>query len=444
MKKRILVVDDDPQILELVAFTLENNGHEILRAESGSEALMKTMKEMPDLVLLDLKLPDKNGDQVLAEIKETQNQVPVVMMSAHGTIKVAIEAIKKGALDFIEKPFEIEELELKVQQVFEKVELKKEVKALRNQLGEKYSDKAMIASAPAMKEVMKLIDVAAGSEVNVLIQGESGTGKEMVARAIHFGGDRGDAPFIGINCAAIPSNLLESELFGHEKGAFTGAVARKLGKFEKAGCGTIFLDEIGDLSADLQVKLLRVLQEKEIERLGGHEQIPLQARFVFATNKDLKKLIEAGDFREDLYFRMNVLNLPVPALRERKEDLAALVDYFCKQFAKEESVKIEPTALKKIQDYPWPGNIRELENFIQRTLLLKTESEKVITVTDTRSLEGAVREGSQDESLDAREKIAIGEALDKSNGNIAQASKLLGISRDTFYRKMKRYGIERE
>ena len=324
---------------------------------------------------------------------------------------------------------------------------------LRKELGEKYKFKSMIGKSTEMKKVFDAIDLAAKSDLSVLIEGESGTGKELVARAIHFNGLQKQGSFVAVNCAAIPENLLESELFGHEKGSFTGALARRVGKFEQAQGGTLFLDEIGDLPPSLQVKLLRVLQEREIERVGGNQSIPIQVRFMVATNRDLKQLVNEQKFREDLYFRVNVFPIRIPSLRERKEDIPELLKYFIqKNQGKKPPVRVDPQALQGIMDYSWPGNIRELENFVERLLLVKKDRQ-VIMPEDIHSLLDPQKKeppAAREEVLSLQdrgkvmgdaEKAIFENALKETGGNVSKASKMVRVSRDTFYRKMKKYSL---
>lgn len=451
--KLILIVDDDKKICELIDFRLSRRGYTTASAVRGDQALEEIKKTHPTLVMLDVRLPDMNGVDLLKKIKEQFPNTNVIMISAHADIKLAVDCMKEGAYDFIEKPFSFPELDAKVKHVFDQYHLKEEVSMLRKELGEKYKMKTIIGKSEAMQKVFRSIDLAEKSDVSVMIDGESGTGKELVARAIHFNSAQKNGPFVAVNCGAIPENLLESELFGHEKGAFTGAIARKAGKFEQAEGGTIFLDEVSDLPGSLQVKLLRVLQEREIERVGGTESIPIHARFIAATNGDLKKLISDGKFREDLYFRIHVFPIRIPPLRERKDDIPELLKYFLKKYKgqDEKPFRIDAAGLKKIMEYHWPGNIRELENFVERLALVKGNSE-VITEEDINALDAfgttapvieptAVSWDSKDKVTGEVEKNLLQNAIKEAGGNISKASKILNISRDTFYRKMKKYAL---
>ncbi len=454
MNKTILVVDDDPKIAKLIEFRLQKQGHAVQIASSAREALDHVRAHHPLLVMLDIRLPDKNGVDVLKEILKINPEAHVIMISAHADVTIAVDCMKFGAYDFIEKPLAFPELDAKVKHLFKQFALEEEVSQLRQELGEKYKLKSIVGKSAAMQKIMSSIEVAAKSDANVFIEGESGTGKELVARAVHFNGLRKNGPFVAINCAAIPETLLESELFGHEKGSFTGALTRRIGKFEQAEGGTLFLDEIGDLSASIQVKLLRVLQEREIERIGGGVSIPIHVRFIMATNKDLKRMVQDEKFREDLYFRINVFPIDVPPLRERKDDIPELLKYFIQRYSrnKKSNVTIEPEALKAFMNYSWPGNIRELENFVERWMLVRKEG-AALTRADADLL--IERKNSSDPDLsqdpltwksknqvvESTEKALLENALRQSGGNVSKASLLLNISRDTFYRKMKKYSL---
>lgn len=458
MNKTVLVVDDDRKIAELIRFRLTHQGYATQCAYNGRDALEQVAREQPVLVMLDIRLPDLNGVEVLKTIIKNHPASHVIMISAHADVKVAVECMKLGAYDFIEKPLELPELDAKVKHVFNQFVLEEEVSILKKELGEKYKYKSILGKSEKMKKVFRAVELAARSNVNVLIEGESGTGKELVARAIHFSGLRKEHPFLAVNCGAIPDNLLESELFGHEKGAFTGAVAKKIGKFEQAEGGTIFLDEIGDLPPALQVKLLRTLQEREIEPLGGARAVSINIRFIVATNKDLGKLVRENRFREDLYFRIHVFPISIPPLRERKEDIPELLRYFIKKYHPNRrlTVHVEPGALKKLVDYPWPGNVRELENSIERLMLVNGQRD-VVMEADIDALELWKNEPAvpavnhtdvdwrdKEKVLGDTERALLERALMESGGNVTEASKQLRMSRDTFYRKMKRYALQRK
>lgn len=452
MNKEVLIVDDDKKIAELIDFRLKKQGLATHCVFRGQDAIDYVQQHPPALVILDIRLPDVNGVEVLKELQRISPETYILMISAHADVKLAVDCMKWGAYDFIEKPLAFPELDAKISHVFRQFHLEEEVSNLKRELGEKYKYKTIIGRSPAMKKVFEGIEMAMKGDASVLIEGESGTGKELVARAIHFNGLRKAGPFVAVNCSAIPENLLESELFGHEKGAFTGALARKIGKFEQAQGGTIFLDEIGDLPGALQAKLLRVLQEREIERVGGSETIPIKARFVTATNQDLKKLVNEGKFREDLYFRIHVFPIQTPPLRERKEDIPELLKYFIKKHrAGRRGITLASPALKMLVEYEWPGNIRELENLVERLLLVKGEG-GIVTEEDIHSLNALNSESAapsdsdlfdKDKVMGDAERSLLENALKETDGNITHASRLLKISRDTFYRKMKKYTLLR-
>ncbi len=444
-------------ISQLIDFRLKQKGYETHCLFRAGEVAEYVKTHCPVLTLLDIRLPDGDGVEVLKNLRRESPEANVIMISAHADVKVAVDCMKYGAYDFVEKPIEFPELDAKVKHVFEQYSLKEEVSLLKRELGEKYKFKSIVGKSPLMKKLFENVDIAAKSDVTVLISGESGTGKELVARAIHFNGLNKNGPFVAVNCGAIPENLLESELFGHEKGAFTGAATRKIGKFEQAQGGTLFLDEIGDLPSMLQVKLLRVLQEREIERVGGEKPVPIRVKFIAATNRDLRKMVADGEFREDLYFRLNVFPLVVPSLRERREDIAELLRYFLEKYepGRKKSVRIEEAALQKLMDHAWPGNIRELENFVERWTLVKGSGADLMSAADVQCLEAPARrtEGpaepvgfpalrSKNSAVQTAERELLEKALREAGGNVSKASRMLQISRDTFYRKMKKYSLQ--
>ncbi|MFA5881843.1 MAG: sigma-54 dependent transcriptional regulator [Eubacteriales bacterium] len=433
----------------IIEKALSKEGYKIISAACGSEGLAKLEGFSPDLVLLDLRLPDMSGIDVLRAVKHEQPRIPVIMITAHGTVESAIEAMKIGAVDYISKPFDMEELKIVVQRSLEVVELASEVDYLRGELGEKLNT-TLIGESQAISDIKALIAKAADTPATVFIEGESGTGKEVVARLLHQQSSRANKPFVAVNCAAIPETLLESELFGYERGAFTGAVNRKKGKFEVAGSGTIFLDEIGEVPPQIQVKLLRVLQEKVFERVGGNETVKMGARVIAATNRNIKKSVREGSFREDLYYRLQVIPINLPPLRDRKEDIPELVDYFLKKYDYRHKVKgFSPGALKLLCNYEWPGNIRELENTVERSLILC--SDHLITssylpreMTDeTRpDKDLAIDLPENGISLEDVERSLIVKALQKSGGNQTKASRLLGVTRSALIYRMEKYNIE--
>ncbi len=447
----VLVVDDDKNICKIIEINLKKTKLYNVNVVSSGEACLKVIREeIPDLVLLDIQMPGIDGIETLKKIKEEESRIPVVMMSAHGTVEKAVKSMRLGAYDFISKPFESDRLLVTVQNALMTSSLKREVDELRSVLKSKYEFKNIIGQSGGMQEVFKAMEKVINSNVTVLIQGESGTGKELIARAIHFHGlVRANKPFVAVNCSALPESLLESELFGHEKGSFTGAAGRRIGKFEQANSGTVFLDEIGLMSPMTQAKVLRVLQEREFERVGGNELIKVDLRLISATNRDLEEAMKKGEFREDLYYRISVFPIKLPPLRERKEDIPLLAAYFIDKYAKQENKLIEGVsmdALDLLMAYNWPGNVRELENAIERAIVLAMDKE--ISAKDlptaVKSL-GEKRIYESDDKLsnwiEKLEEEALKQALLECEGNISQTAKKLGIGRATIYRKAKKYGL---
>ncbi len=379
----ILVVDDEPNIRRVLEAVLAKDGHNVITAENGRKGLDIISKDNSiDVVITDLIMPDINGVELLAAAKEINPDMSVLMITAHGTIKSAVDAMKLGAFDYITKPFDLDEIKLVVKKALEHKDLFDENRELRTQLKRNYKFDNIIGSSPAMQEVFETIERVKDTKATVLIRGESGTGKEAVAKALHYNSIRADKPFVAVACVALSEQLLQSELFGHEKGSFTGAVGQKKGRFEMANHGTLFLDEIGDIPPTIQMMLLRVLQEREFERVGGTETIRVDIRLVTATNQALEKLVEEGKFREDLFYRLQVVTINMPPLRERKEDIPALVDHFISMYAQENNKSIthaSPEALELMTQYNWPGNVRELENAIERAIVLADNSAKFIT-----------------------------------------------------------------
>ncbi|MDP2967581.1 MAG: sigma-54 dependent transcriptional regulator [Deltaproteobacteria bacterium] len=467
----ILIVDDDRSIRYSLKRMLEDN-FSVLTAQNGEEALARVKESTPDLVIMDIKMPGRSGIEVLKEIKLVDPKSLVILMTAYGTTETAIEAMKYGAFDYILKPFPIPQMKELVQKAITLRKLMKEEVSYAPEPDQKKEEEQIIGSSLKMQEIYKVIGQVAPSDVTVLLRGESGTGKELIARAIYQHSLRSNQLYLPINCAAIPDTLLESELFGHEKGAFTGAISRRIGKLEQCQGGTIFLDEIGDMSLSTQAKLLRILQEKSFERLGGRETIRVDIRFIVATNKDLEEAISKGEFREDLYYRLNVVSIKIPPLRERKEDIPALVSYFLRKFNRElkkRVVGITPGAMEKISFYGWPGNVRQLENVLKRAMLLCQGEwildDQLLLEVEERRESGEVRDRRTFENLvdslfeeltgnplaqegldmvSAIEKGLIIRALQKTNGNQVQAASLLGINRSTLRGKMDRYHIKKE
>lgn len=455
-QKRILIVDDEVGARESLKIILKNRNYDLLLAASGEEALRIFQQERPHITLLDIIMPTLDGLKVLKKIKQIDAKAIVIMITAAKSIKTAVEAMKLGAYDYITKPFNVDEIRLIVKKAFSNLDLMGEVEYLRAEIGRIYGLDNIVGKSKAMKDIFSLIKQVADSKLTVLIQGESGTGKELVARAIHFNSLRKNKPFIDVNCAAIPDTLMESELFGHEKGAFTGAHERKLGRFELAHGGTLFLDEIGDLSLSNQSKILRFLQEREFIKIGGSKPIRVDVRIIAATNKNLEKSIRDGSFREDLYYRMNVFPILIPPLRRRKEDIPLLVNHFIRKSTPQgKDVKgISHEALEILINYHWPGNVRELENVVERAVALCSKG--IISPSDLPqniregaelvAEEDAVLEGrlSLEEAEEAFERNIILRALEKCNYVQSRAADLLGISRRILKYKMDRLGIKPE
>jgi two-component system response regulator AtoC len=443
-KVKILVVDDEAIIRDSLRDWLSDVGHQVLTAEDGFQALKMIEKEKPGIAIVDLVMPGMDGIELLKRAKEISPSIEVIIVTAYGSIPTAITAMKEGAYDYIEKPFCPEKAELLIERLVEHQGLLEENISLHQRLEERYRFENIIAKSPKMQQVIEVIKVVAKSNATVLITGESGTGKELVARAIHSQSYRKDKPFIAVSCAALPESLLESELFGHEKGAFTGAHAQRRGKFEIANRGTLFLDEIGEMSANIQVHLLRVLEEKEFTRVGGNELIKVDVRVISATNKDMKKAVANGPFREDLYYRLNVVTIELPPLRERKEDVPLLAQHFLRKFAVENQKEItdfSPEASDFLLKYNWPGNVRELENAIERAVILAKNSYIDADDMPQENLQ-LVQSAPVGKSLEEVEKEHILNILKESGGNYSKAARILGISRITLYNKAKAYRLD--
>ena len=445
MKTRLLVVDDEESLAEFLRLLFEKEGYDVRIANSVEAARAEFAARTFDLVLCDILMPDGNGLELLKEIKEKSPRTAVIMMTAYASNKSAVEAMKLGAYNYISKPFNVEELTVVASGALEKTGLEMENVYLRGELERKYQFSNIIGRSPSMQEVFSLIDRVARTLSTVLISGESGTGKELIARAIHYSGSRSNHHFLSINCGAMPENLLESELFGHERGAFTGAVREKKGLFQEADQGTLFLDEIGEMTPPMQVKILRVLQDKKIRRVGGNREESVDVRIIAATNRDLRESIAAGDFREDLFYRINVIPISLPPLRERQEDIAPLVEFFNKKYSKEMGImpqQVSAEALDLLENYYWPGNVRELENTIERALALSTGDH--LSVDDLphqiRSIGGRPsatislpKEGIDlDAYLDEIRSELMRQALARCDGVQTQAADLLNISFRSF------------
>jgi two-component system NtrC family response regulator len=452
----ILVVDDEKNYLLVLSAVLEDEGYEVLTAQSGHEALDIQKSSDLDLILSDMKMPAMDGIQLLENIKALDPDLPVIMMTAHGTIDKAVEAMQKGAYSYILKPFDNERLTIYVKKAVSMFQVVKENRRLRETVESQYRFGNFIGKSKPIRHVFETIRKVAPSNATVLIEGESGTGKELVAKSIHFNSPRRNKPFIAVNCSALAESLLESELFGHEKGAFTGAVARKKGRFELADSGTLFLDEIGELSQNLQVKLLRVLQEKTFELVGGTRPITADIRVIAATNKILKEEMTSGRFREDLFYRLNVVRIVLPPLKQRKEDIRLLVNYFIKKYASERKVDVPVIGVDQevdrlFFDYSWPGNVRELENLIERVMILCPNDTIQVSdlpmdfrdnVHNALHLEGIPSDATLYDTLAMIEKAMIERALKMSDNVQAHAAALLGIGKSGLNQKIKKYNLD--
>ncbi len=450
---RILVIDDEPPIQEVLADILRDEGYEVLTAGDGLEGLRLLKTEPVDVVFLDVWLPGKGGIALLEDIKADWPEVEVIIISGHATVETAVKAIKLGAFDYLEKPLDMGRVLSITRNAFRMEALRRENAALKTGF---FTEDEMIGDTPGIRRIREMVEQSAPSDSRVMILGENGTGKELVARMIHGRSSRSSRPFVEVNCAAIPANLIESELFGHEKGAFTGAVARRRGKFEAADGGTLFLDEVADMSPETQAKVLRAVQEMCFERVGGEEPVHVNVRIISATNKDIRREVDEGRFREDLYFRLNVLPVVVPPLRERREDLPALIAYFSKKGvggkAGENGPEFSAEAMRLLSEYPWPGNIRELKNFIERVTILSDEP--VISGETARRYLGESGPRPQGgawaaydsmklgEARDAFEKQLIERRLEENEYNVSRTAQSLAVYPSNLHSKIKKYGIE--
>jgi len=435
---KILVVDDEAKMAKLLAAQLADAGHETLHTTSPREALTIAVQEKPDIIVTDLKMEEMDGLELLKKIKETSPDTDVIMMTAYASVDTAIETMKLGAYDYITKPFSTEELTLLLSRLEEKRRLERENLGLRSYIAGQVAPE-IVGESEAMRRVRKLVHDLRGSEVTVLIRGESGTGKELVARAIHRYSRRSRGPFVALNCAAIPETLLESELFGHEKGAFTGAERRRLGHFLQAQGGTLFLDEIGELPVSLQAKLLRVLEERKVRPLGSDREFDVDIRLISATNRPLEEEIKKGNFREDLYYRLNVFPIHLPPLREHREDIRDLAEHFLRAAGRDPR-DLSEGALRKLIQYHWPGNIRELRNVLERATIVRPQGK--ITAEDIILSGPPEEEETGSLNLEEMEKKLILRALRAAGGNKSEAARLLGITRRALYGRLARYGIE--
>ena len=450
LKTRLLVVDDEQSIRRLCMTIGNTLGFACVEAESAEAALALLDREIPDLILTDLKLPTLSGVELLRQIKALLPRAEIAIMTGHGSIESAVDAMKLGAYDYIEKPFRVEKMRLLLQRMAEKVRLVTENQFLRERVNTEESLDGIIGTSANIQDVLRMISRLKDTRTPVLVSGESGTGKELVARAIHFRGTMAQTPFVAVDCGSLVPTLMESELFGYEKGAFTGATKTKAGLFQAANGGTIFLDEIGELPLEMQAKLLRVLQEKEVRPVGSNDHVSVDVRVIAATNRDLEAAYREGTFRKDLYFRLNVVTVHLPALRDRRSDIPMLVHHFLDRYAPSSNLQVTPAAMKSLLHYDWPGNVRELENCVARAVTLGDHQ-----VIDVNDLPPAIRTeqsspastSSQDAAsvsttaLAEMERMTILRVFEQANGDKALAGKMLGISRATLYRKLKRYNI---
>ena len=450
MKLKVLVVDDDLSLRQLLDVVLTAEGYQVTQADDGQTAVALVEKQFFDLILMDIRMARMDGIEALNRIKEISAGIQIIIMTAYASVKTAIDALKSGAYDYLTKPLDIDELKILVKRALHQSRLEQENRQLKERLNDHFDFNNIIANSESMHKIFEMITHVAPTEASVLITGESGTGKELIANAIHQNSPRKDKPFIKINCAALPENLLESELFGHEKGAFTGAVNKRKGRFQQAHMGSIFLDEIGEMAPVTQAKILRVLQEQEFEPLGGASTVKVNTRLITATNKDLSKEIQEGRFREDLYYRLDVVNIDVPPLRERGDDILLLTDFFLKKYTEKNRIFIKgfnPRAMDLFLRYDWPGNVRELENVVERSVIMVRSD--MITFDELpdslKKHEAASQEKGMDmapgRSLKEVEKEMIIRTLESTNGNRTHTAKILGISRRTLQLKLKDYGI---
>jgi DNA-binding NtrC family response regulator len=447
----ILLVDDKPNNLEVLGALLRQEGYEVRTARSGQEALLDARAVLPDVVITDLKMPKMDGLEFFQAVHALDADLPTIFITAFGTVESAVSAIKLGAYDYLSKPLDHEKLKLIVRRALDQRRITRENRELRAALQTRQAFAEIVGASPKMQRLLELVRTVAGSSSTVLLQGESGTGKELVARAVHEASPRRERRLVVVNCSALSESLLESELFGHEKGAFTGATARKRGWFEVADGGTLFLDEIGEVSPHLQVKLLRVLQERELERVGGTDPIRVDFRLITATNRDLKGDVAAGRFREDLYYRLSVISLKIPPLRERREDIPLLVSHFLQKCSRREGKQVSsvsPEVMERLVQYPWPGNVRQLENGIERAVVVAASDRLTLDMFPEEiqdwSPEGRGPQRPPEEfTLEEMERFLIEKTLERTGGNKSKAARLLNVHRRSIYNKLKKYGLDR-
>ena len=448
-KMRVLLIDDDINLGKVIGHQLTQNNFHVDIFLNGHDGLSQFKKENYDIVISDIQMPEISGIQVLKEVRRINRQVVVIMITAYGSVDNAVEACRLGADDYISKPFGQEQLLFTIEKAVRLRALQSENLALRSELKDKFSFKNMVASSGAMQNILRITHKVAASNASVIILGESGTGKELIARAIHYNSPRKNKPMVTVNCPSIPDNLLESELFGHVKGAFTGAIRDRIGKFEQADGGTIFLDEIGDLHEGLQAKLLRVLQEQEFDRVGGSKPVKVDVRVIAATNQDLMGLVRQKKFREDLYYRLSVVPINIPPLRKHTEDIPFLIDFFLKRFYRGKPYTISGEVITALRGYEWPGNVRELENVIERMVTLasnntitKSDLPEYIKFQGRDPASFAVKIPEEGISLDSIERLVISEMLERTGGNQSKTARLLQIPRHVLLYRLKKLGIE--
>jgi two-component system NtrC family response regulator/two-component system response regulator HydG len=443
----VVVADDEESARISLGQILREDGYQVSLAADGIEALRLVAAEQPDVLLTDLKMPGMDGQELLSRVRQGYPEVAVVIMTAHGTIRSAVEALRQGAEDYLTKPVDVEEVEYLLDQVLKRRKLLSETRLLRERLDEKYRFENIIGRSAEMLEVFRLVEQVAPTQASVLITGESGTGKELIAQAIHQRSQRRDAPFIKVSCAALPETLLESELFGHERGAFTGALARRAGRFELAAGGTVFLDEVGDIPLGMQVKLLRFLQDHQFERVGGNQTLTVDVRVITATHRDLQALIKEGKFREDLYYRLNVIEIPLPPLRSRNQDIPLLTDFFLKKYSAVNGKEIKAVTdetLSALMAYSWPGNVRELEHALERAVILSRGDELDLALFPTLPRTApparlAKKPDSPGATMEEIEREAILRTLESVGGSTSRAAAVLKISPRTIQYKLKEY-----